>query len=124
MIENEGWGKIVLGISIRTLINMLFIFCLVEGFANSYHFSYKLFADLPYKPTVSQDISVTIPEGSNAKSVAKLMDDLGVVDGEYLFLARLYIGKYSSRIQAGSYKLSPSMTPDEICRLICNIQDG
>ena len=67
-------------------------------------------------------MNITIESGSNAVDVAKILDNLDVVESEYLILARMYIGKYSSKIIAGTYELGPSMTPDEICKCICGIQ--
>lgn len=122
MGSEEGIGRIIFGISVRTLVNVLFIFGLVEGFVYFYHFSYKLFGDIPYKPAVSQTVTVTIEPGAGSGEIARLLDSLELVDSEYLLLARMYLGKYNSRIQAGTYSLTPSMSPDEICRRICGMQ--
>ncbi len=122
MTGRESKFKIICGFILRTMINIIFVFGIYEGFVYSYVFSYKLFADIPYKPATSEMISITIEPESSATDVAKLLDELGVVDGQYLVLARMYLGKYNSRIQQGTYKLGPGMTPDEICRCICGIQ--
>ena len=122
MLNNDSIGKVILGIAVHTLINILFLFGLVEGFTYSYHFSYKLFADIPYVAASSNTMHITIDDGLDARQVAKILDANGLVDGEYLILARMYLGKYNSRIQSGTYTLSPGMTPDEICRCICGMQ--
>lgn len=122
MGNSESIGRVILGIAVHTLINMLLLFGLVEGFTYSYHFSYKLFADIPYIAASSDTMSITIDEGLDARQVAKILNVNGLVDGEYLILARMYLGKYNTRIQAGTYILSPGMTPDEICKSICGIQ--
>ena len=122
MISGENKFKVIIGFLLRTILNMLFILGIFEGFVYSYHFSYKLFSDVPYKPIAEEMLDITIESGSNAIDVAKLLDRHGIVESEYMVLARMYLGKYNSKIQAGTYKLSPSMTPDEICRCICKIQ--
>ena len=122
MTGGESKFKIITGFILRTMINALLVFGIVEGFVYSYLFSYKLFADIPYKPMAAEKLSVTIESGSSAVQVAKLLDQLEIVDGEYLMLLRIYLGKYNSRIQQGTYELGPSMTPDEICRCICGMQ--
>ena len=122
MLDKENFIKALFGASLRTLFNAMLLLCLVEGFVYSYHFSYKLFADIPYKPLETQTMTVTIPSGSNARDVSKIMSGNNLVDGELLFMARLYIGRYNTRIQAGTYKLGAYMTPDEICRCICGVQ--
>lgn len=120
--RDELW-KTIMGVSIRTFFNLVLVLAIIEGFIYSYHFSYKLFADVPYKPATSESVAVAIPEGSNARSVASIMDENGLVESKYMMLARLYLGRYNTKIMAGTYTLAPSMTPDEICRLICGIQN-
>lgn len=120
--DNENAYSVILGVCIRTLINVVFLFLLVEGFTYSYHFSYKLFADLPTAAASSDMKNITIDAGSSAKDVAFLLEANGIVDDKYIFVARAYLGKYNNKIQAGTYTLGPGMTPDEICQMICGIQ--
>lgn len=122
MGEREKFSGIILGVSLRLLMNMMLVFFLVEGFVNSYHFSYKLFSDIPYMAGSSSEIGVTIAPGSSAYDVAELLDGLGIVDGKYLFLARAYLGKYQTKIIAGTYSLGPGMSPDTICRRVCGMK--
>lgn len=88
----------------------------------TYHFSYKLFADFSYSPSSQQTVNITIADGDTARDVAVVLEQNGVVESRYLFLARVYLGKYNSRIKAGTYTVGPAMTPDEICKLICGLQ--
>ena len=120
--EKDSIIKRILQFCIQMIVNLFLLFLLVEGFEASYYFSYKLFADVPYRVGAEQRISITIEEGSTATLVAQQLEQSGVVEGKYLFLARTYLGKYNKRILAGTYQLGPDMTPDEICRAICGIQ--
>lgn len=120
--DKKSISSSILWISLRTLMNVLIVFLLVEGFTNAYHFSYKLFADYPYVAASSETMNVTIEAGSDVNDVATVLDEMGIVDSKYLFIARAYIGKYNDKIMAGSYVLGPGMTPDEICRRICGMQ--
>lgn len=122
--DKNSISSTILRVSLRTLINAILVFILVEGFIGAYYFSYKLFADFPYM-AASHDVSnITISEGQSAKDVGALLEECGIVEDQYLFLARAYLGKYNNRIQAGTYTLGPGMTPDEICRKICGLQSG
>lgn len=120
--DNRNTYTVVLGVCVRTLMNVLFVFLLLEGFTYSYHFSYKLFADLPTVAASAEKVNITISDGSSVKDVALLLEANGIIDDQYIFIARAYIGKYSTKIMAGTYTLGPGMTPDEICRMICGIQ--
>ena len=120
--DKKSVSSTILSISVRTLINVLLVLFLVEGFSNAYLFSNKLFLDVPYIATSSDTSNVTIESGTSVQQLAETLDSLGIVDSKYLFLARVYIGDYRSKIQAGTYVLGPGMSPDEICRKICGIQ--
>lgn len=119
--DNESAYGVVMRICVRTLINVVFLFLLVEGFTYSYRFSYKLFADLP-KAATSDTREITIEQGSTIKDVSVLLEANEIIDNQYIFLARAYLGKYNNKIIAGKYSLGAGMTPDEICRTICGMQ--
>ncbi len=121
-MENDKISKVILQISLRTLMNVVLLFILVEGFVYTYQFSYKVFADVPYMPASSDTVTITIESGSTAKQVASIMEGSGLVEDDKLILARLYLGKYNKKIIAGIYTLSPAMSADAICKKICGIQ--
>lgn len=121
-MENDKISKVILQISLRTLMNVVLLFILVEGFVYTYQFSYKVFADVPYMPASSDAVTITIESGSTAKQVADIMEGSGLVEDDKLILARLYLGKYNKKIIAGTYTLSPAMSADAICKKICGIQ--
>ncbi|MCI5806178.1 MAG: hypothetical protein MR029_07575 [Clostridium sp.] len=121
-MENDKISKVILQISLRTLMNVVLLFILVEGFVYTYQFSYKVFADVPYMPASSDTVTITIESGNTAKQVADIMEGSGLVEDDKLILARLYLGKYNKKIIAGTYTLSPAMSADAICKKICGIQ--
>ena len=118
----EDTSKIILQISIRTLSNIILVFVLVEGFVWCYQFSYRVFADIPYMPGSQNTVTITIEQGENARQIANAMEQGGLVEDNKLFLARIYLGKYTHKILAGTYTLSPGMTTDAICKKICGMQ--
>lgn len=122
--DNDSITSKLLWFSLRTLINMMLLFVLVEGCIMAYQFSYELFADYPYIAASESVMKVNIDEGSAAVTVAGQLEQAGIVKNKYLFLARVYLGKYNNRIQAGTYTLGPGMTPDEICRKLCGVGSG
>lgn len=122
--DKDNIANTILRLSLRTLVNMILVFCLVEGFVVAHRFSYELFADYPYIAASKDVMSITIDEGSSTRDIAKQLEQAGIVKNQYLFLARSYLGKYSNRIQAGTYTLGPGMSPDEICRRLCGVESG
>ena len=121
-VDRENMSGTILKLSLRTLVNMILIFLLVEGCIMAYNFSYRVFADYPYMAASKDTKTVTISEGQTAKDVAVVLEELSIVESRYMFLARVYLGRYNNQIQAGTYTLGPGMTPEEICRTICGQQ--
>ncbi|MDE5864518.1 MAG: hypothetical protein K2K56_09510 [Lachnospiraceae bacterium] len=122
--DDDSFTSKLLWFSLRMLINMVLLFVLVEGFITAYHFSYKVFADFPYISTSDVVVNVAVLEGDTPMQVAVTLEQSGVVESRYLFLARVYLGRYGDKIQAGNYTLGPGMTPDEICRKLCGAGSG
>lgn len=110
------WG------SLRALVNVTIVFLLVEGFLSSYQFSYQVFGDYPYAAGNATPMTITIEEGQSASDIADILYENRVVEGKYLFLARVYLGKYANRMQAGSHQVSAAMSPNEICKELCGIK--
>lgn len=121
--QKESFTSTILWMSIRTLVNVSLLLVLVQGFTLAYQFSYKVFADIPYVATSPEVKQIAIEPGTEVMEIASLLDDMGIVEEKYLFLARVYLGRYDTKIKAGTYTLGPGMTPDEICRQICGMQN-
>jgi len=122
MREKENIYGRVFSVCFHFLLNLAFVYCLVQGYTYSYHFSYSLFGDLPKAVVKMADTPIVIENGKGAKEVAVLLEQNGIVDSRYIFMARAYIGKYNNKIVAGKYVLNASMTPDQICKIICGMQ--
>ena len=120
--DRENISGTILRLSLRTLINMVLLFLLVEGCISAYNFSYRVFADYPYMAASKDTKTITISKGQTARDVAVVLEELGIVESQYVFLVRAYLGKYNNQIQAGTYTLGPGMTPEEICKTICGQQ--
>lgn len=80
---------------------------------------------MPVDPDDPTPITVTIPKGSGASSIAKILyeacgeDESGLIPHKAVFKIYVdFIGK-SSRLQAGTYVLSKNMSIPEIVDVIC-----
>ena len=122
MLEKKNTALNVIGFFFRILLNILLIMAVIYTVSAAYRFSYKLFVDYPYKSTSKEYANITVTEGESVRDLAKVLDSYGIVDGELLFIVRAYIGGYHDDIKPGTYKLGPGMSPDTICRVVCNIE--
>lgn len=120
--DNDSLLFSILGIGLRTVVNLLIVFFLVDGFVWAYGFSYNLFTDVPYMSGQTEFITVTIEENESAKDIAEELYTAKIIEDKYVFLARAYLGRYTNRMQAGEYRVSSTMSPDTLCKKFCGIQ--
>lgn len=76
-------------------------------------FSYVKSALEPMDENSEEKIEVEIPIGSSTSTIAKILEENGIIKNGLIF--RFYV-KFNneSEFQAGEYTFTPSMTPDEI----------
>lgn len=120
--EKNSVLSAVLGICVRTIVNLLVVFLLYESLVQSYSFSYMLFADVPYMSGQNSMVTITIDEGVSTWEIARLLYDNKIINDQYIFIARAYLGKYSNRMKAGSYAVDSTMSPETLCKIFCGIQ--
>lgn len=120
--EKNSVLSAVLGICVRTIVNLLVVFLLYESLVQSYSFSYMLFADVPYMSGQNSMVTITIDEGVSTREIARLLYDNKIINDQYIFIARAYLGKYSNRMKAGSYAVDSTMSPETLCKIFCGIQ--
>lgn len=120
-MDNEGIFNGVLWLCIRTIINLILIFVLVRGLVLGYTFSYKLFVDVPYMSGNNENVVVTIEENALPGDVADMLYEKKIIEDKKIFLARVYIGRYSKRIRTGDYIVNSTMSPDTLCKMFCGI---
>lgn len=59
-------------------------------------------------------MTITIEQGENANQIIGKLKDNGIIDNELAFKVYLKTHDVGSKLRAGSYQLSPSMTTEEI----------
>ena len=59
-------------------------------------------------------MTITIEQGENANQIIGKLKENGIIDNELAFKMYLKTHDVGSKLRAGSYQLSPSMTTDEI----------
>jgi len=63
-----------------------------------------------------QSISFIVKKGSGLKEIAGELKDAGLIRNRIVFFLYARLGKYEGKIQAGEFKLSPSMSTSEIAQ--------
>ena len=75
----------------------------------------------PYKKVdvASTLVKVEIPEGSSTSDIASVLVRNGIVSSTWKFRVFSRLNDYDGKYLAGTYKLSPGMTSEEIANKIC-----
>lgn len=75
----------------------------------------------PFDPQSTQEVSVMIPDGATAKTVAKILKDKGIIGDEVFFVKYIKETGIAKELKAGSFRLSPRMNADEILKALTEI---
>jgi UPF0755 protein len=76
-------------------------------------------AHQPYKGFSEEEIFITVSPGASSTSIARALENKGVVEDSELFLAALWYRRATQRLQAGEYRFSePASIFEVIDRLV------
>ena len=89
---------------LKPLVIILAIVVLILGAGGVYYVNGLGAVD----PDNSEEISVTVPQGSGASSIVEILDDQGLIKNKTVAKVQARIGRYSS-LQANTYIFSKSI---------------
>ncbi|MCM1084060.1 MAG: endolytic transglycosylase MltG [Clostridium sp.] len=110
------------GFTWSLLINVLIVYIVIKLFSYSFNFAYSVFADVACDPSSKEYVVIEIPSDSSSLDIGKTLEDRGIIEDKYVFMARVRIKEYGNRITPGKYGLSAAMTYEEIIDIICHIE--
>ena len=85
---------------------------------NAYQFGFDTFNQHAMNPGEGREVVVTIPQGADDFAIGKLLEDRGLIDNAYVFLAQEVLFNYRGRLQPGTYQLSTAYTPSRIMSVL------
>lgn len=109
--------------AIQILVDIIILLILVKGFSMAYGFSYSVFNDSAKNQASTEYKVITILDGDSTSKISEKLEKEGIIDNKYVMMAKIKVGSYGSKIKSGQYGLSPSMTYNEIIKIITNEQD-
>ena len=109
----------ILGTLIRICLVIAVVFLLIRFSKWAYNFGYSVFAQKPVTESgAGYVVTVTVAEGQSVKSIAKMLEEKGLITDEKLFIVQERISDYHGMIGAGNYDLSTTMTADEMIQIM------
>ena len=110
------WG--ILGTFLDTFVKVaiiaLVVMYTIRFAGDAYQFGYRLFSEEPPAKEPGIDIEVTIPLGSDARQIGKILEQRGLIKDANLFFVQELISDYRGKLSAGTYTLNNSWTADQI----------
>ncbi|KKQ29820.1 MAG: hypothetical protein US48_C0006G0004 [Candidatus Levybacteria bacterium GW2011_GWA2_37_36] len=70
----------------------------------------------PVNSTSKESVIFVIQKGSGLKEIASKLEIAGLIKNRVIFFLYARLGKFEEKIQAGDFRLSPSMTAQEIAQ--------
>ncbi len=115
-LQEAGFGstKGTIRFTMGILVNSIIVLLIVQTFMLSFNFAYKMFANVACDPSDKEQIKIEILPDSSSVDIVDLLEENNIIDDKWVMMGRIKVGKYNSRLKAGTYMLSPSMTTDEI----------
>ncbi len=72
----------------------------------------------PVDPTDETEYDFTVPKGASTKRIAKLLEEAGLINKSYAFIASAKKLKLDDQLKAGDYKIKKSMNTPDIVKKI------
>jgi len=85
------------------------------------NFGYRHYTNAPIDKKTTEQIEVTIPSGTGAKQIARLMREKGLIRSEWGFLMQEYLLGAKGKLKAGIYRFSRS---ESGAKIIQRLKDG
>ncbi len=109
-------SKAALKVSVRLVIYTLLVVAVWFGVKEAYRFGHDIFYDQAVDAEPRRDVVVTITEGMEAKDVAKVLYNKGLINNKLAYSLQAKFFNYS--VKAGTYTLNSSQTIRQLLQAI------
>ena len=109
-------SKAALKVSVRLVIYTLLVVAVWFGVKEAYRFGHDIFYDQAVDAEPGRDVVVTITEGMEAKDVAKVLYNKGLINNKLAYSLQAKFFNYS--VKAGTYTLNSSHTIRQLLQAI------
>ena len=109
-------SKAALKVSVRLVIYTVLVVAIWFGVREAYRFGHDIFYDQAVDAKPGKEVVVTITEGMEAKDVAKVLYNKGLINNKLAYSLQAKFFNYS--VKAGTYTLSTSQTIRQILQAI------
>ena len=106
----------IISITVQIIICVLVVILIYNGAVKGFEFGISIFSSAAMTEAPGQDMIVIIEEGASAWDVGNLLEKKGLIQDEKIFFIQAIL--YKANLQAGTYTLNTSMTPEQILEIL------
>lgn len=108
----------VFGMAFKIIAAVLIIMFVYKYAFLAYDYGYRLFGEKPITSGEGRTVTVTIPEGVDAKKVGEILETKGLIRDSQLFVLQELLSDYHGAILPGEFELNTSMTAEEMLAVL------
>ena len=108
----------VFGTAFKIIAAVLIIMFVFKYTGVAYEYGYRLFGEQPITSGEGRTVSVTIPEGADAKKVGEILETKGLIRDAKLFVLQEMFSDYHDCVLPGEFELNTSMTADQMLAVL------
>ncbi|NLG02831.1 MAG: endolytic transglycosylase MltG [Clostridia bacterium] len=106
------------GTIIRIVIVVIVGLLIYKAGQKAYDFGYRIFAEEPMSPAPGRDVEITIGHDKGTYTVAKMLQEKGLIRDAKLFYIQEKLSAYKGKIQPGFYTLNTSMSAEDMMKIL------
>ena len=106
----------IISITVQIIICVVVVILIYHGAVTGFEFGISIFSSAAMTEAPGQDMIVIIEEGASAWDVGNLLEKKGLIQDEKIFFIQAIL--YKANLQAGTYTLNTSMTPEQILEIL------
>lgn len=103
---------------VRIAILVVIVYFIQKLGVTAYGYGYRVFSEEPMTTGSGTDVSVTIPLGSSAMDIGKILEERGLIRDAKLFYIQEKLSAYRGKLKPGTYTLNTSMTAEDMMGVI------
>lgn len=118
-VRKQKKSSIIAGGFLRFVLYLCVVVGIIYVGKSAYNFGYEIFNQETMDTEENgQEITVVIKEGDSVYQIGKTLKKKGLIDDAKIFFVQEMLSSYKGKLQAGTYILNTSMSPDEMMEIM------
>lgn len=108
----------VVQLVIKIVVIVVAVLALINGGKWAYAQAYDLMARTPNQDQEIKNVSVTVPQGASTESIAKILEENGLIDSTLYFRIIARMNDFDGHFQYGDYTFNTGMSEEDMMEIL------